>query len=139
MAVCRPPVLTDLRVPAPTTSRQVLMVLLLPTVPLLSTVLLLLLTGLRYQPTGTQVCPSPDRWEESSDLDPLTATRCTPGKAPDMSSTPGVPRRHISVPHRLTTSDRCPRHTGSVDLWDHVPPCRLTCASQDHATTPGNR
>lgn len=129
MAVSHLLVLTDLHVLAPTTSPQVLMDLLL--------YMVLLLMDLRYQPMGTQVCLYLDQWEESLDLGPLTVTQCTRGRALDTSLTLGVPRRHISVPLRLTPTDRWPHHTGSVDLWAHVHPSLLTCASQDHVTTSG--
>lgn len=109
-----------------TTSHQVLMVLLF-------------LMGHHYRPTDTQVCPCLDQWEESLDLDPPMDMHSTPGQALDMSLILGVHHRHTSVPHHLITLDRFLRHMVFVDLWDHVHPSPMTCASQDRVTTPAHQ
>lgn len=93
-AACRPLDLTDLHVPAPTTSRQVLP----------------LLTVLLCRPMDTQVCPYLDQWEETLDRDPSTDMRCSTGQSLDTSLILGVHHRHISVPLHLITLDRCLLH-----------------------------
>lgn len=127
-AACHLLGLTDLHDLAPTTSHQVLLVLFL--------LMYLLIMDLHYQPTDTQVCHCLDQWEESLDLDPPTDMHSTPGRALDMSLILGVHHHHTSVPLHLIPSDRCLRYMVSVDLWDHVHPSPLTCATQDRVTTP---
>lgn len=119
-AACRLLDLTDLPDLASTTSHQVLIL------------------DLHYQPTATQACPCLDQWEESLGLDLPTDMHSYRGRALDLCLILGVRHRHTSVPLRLTL-DRCLCHLVSVDLWDHVHPSLLTCATWDRGITPAHQ
>lgn len=109
------------------------------TTPHLDLMVLLLFTGLQYQPMDIQACLYLDQLEGNLGLGLPMDMHSTPDQAFPTSLILEVHHHRTSVPLCLLSLDLCFRHMVSGDQLDHVHRSLLTCAYQGHVITPSHQ